>query len=188
MVDLERAMAHLGIDWDMSADQSALLSGYLSAAIRVVETRAQTILEEREVTQRFDRLVDRCGRSMIRLAWAPVVSVEGIDYLDGDGVAAELSEGDYGFRIVLGVPTLLLPPIDGSWPDVLTEPGSVTIRYTAGYGGNAGDAPGDLEAAVLMMVGHFWHNREAVLTGSISEEMPLGVAALCNPYRHSMIG
>lgn len=191
-VDLDRAKAHLGIDWDMSADQAALLSAYLSAAIAAVENSAQTLLAERAVTQRLDSLTDRHGRSMIRLDWGPVVSVQGIDYLDADGVAATLTEGDGEFRIVAGLPTLLLPPVDEAWPMPHDSLGAVTVRYTAGYGGEgeeaAGEAPGALDAAVLLMVGHLWHNREAVITGSIAEELPLGVAALCNPYRHSLIG
>lgn len=191
-VDLDRAKAHLGIDWAMSAEQSALLAAYLSAAIGAVEIEAQTLLSEREVTQRLDSLVDRQGRSMVRLDWAPVVSVEGIDYLDADGVTATLIEGDGEFRIVAGVPTLLLPPVDAAWPTPHCSPGAVMIRYTAGYGGEgeqaAGPSPGDLDAAVLLMVGHLWHNREAVVTGTIAEELPLGIKALCSPYRHSLLG
>lgn len=191
-VDLDRAKAHLGIDWAMAADQSALLNAYLSAAIAAVENRAQTLLTERAVTQRLDSLTDRHGRSIVRLEWGPVVSVEGIDYLDADGVSATLLEADGEFRIVEGVPTLLLPPVDEAWPVPHCSPGAVTIRYTAGYGGSgpsaAGDAPGDLDAAVLLMVGHLWHNREAIYTGiGQPDEVPLGVTALCNPYRHSLI-
>lgn len=190
-VDIERAKAHLGIDWDLAPEQLALVTAYLSASIAAVEKQAQTLLTEREVRQRIDRFVDRRGCSTIRLHWGPVVSVEGIDYLDAYGVAATLDIGAGDFRLVEGVPALLLPPVDGSWPTAIEEPGSVTIRYTAGYGGSglnaAGDSPGDLDAAVLMMVGHLYHNRETVVTGTIATEMPMGVAALCFPYRHTLL-
>jgi len=189
VVDLERAKAHLGIDWEQSAEQEALVTAYLGAAIAAVEKQAQTILDEREVTQQLDRFTDRCGRDTIRLQWGPVVSVEGIDYLDGDGVAAEL-DPDTDFRLVSGVPALLLPPIDGSWPAYREDPRSIVVRYTAGYGGSgpsgAGDLPGDLEAAVLLMVAHLYHNREAVSDGA-ANEVPLGVKAFCAPYRHTLI-
>jgi uncharacterized phiE125 gp8 family phage protein len=121
---------------------------------------------------------------MLRLAWAPVVSVEGIDYLDGDGVAAELVEDDGEFRIVAGIPCLLLPPSDGSFPTSFDEAGAVTVRYTAGYA--EGEAP-DLEMAVLMLGAHYYHNREAVVTGTIATELPLGVAAICHSYKHTLI-
>lgn len=187
-VDLDRAKAHLGIDWVQSADQAALLTAYLGAAIAAVEKQAQTLLSERAVTQRLDSLVDRLGRSVIRLDWAPFVSLQGIDYLDADGVTATLTEGAGELRIVAGVPTLLLPPVSGSWPASHLSDGAISIRYTAGYGGDAGETPGDLDAAVLLMVGHLWHNREAVVTGTIATEMPMGVAALCGPYRHTPLG
>lgn len=187
LISLERVKAHLGIDWDLTSELTALLAGYLAAAIRMVETRAQTILAARAVTQRFDGLVNAHGRSMLRLAWAPVVSVEGIDYLDSDGTQVTLTEGDGEYRRVAGIPCLLFPPVAGSWPSVLSESGSVSVRYTAGYGGiEEGPTPGDLEAAVLLMVGHLYHNREAVSEGG-GAEMPLGVAAFCSPYRHTLI-
>lgn len=191
-VDIDLAKAHVGIDWTQSAEQEALCVALLGSAKAAVERRAQTILEERAVVQRFDGLVDRRGCSTLRLAWAPVVSVEGIDYLDADGVSASLLEADGDFRIVAGIPCLLLPPVDGSWPTVLGEPGSVSVRYTAGYGGalpdGAGPSPGDLDAAVLMMFAHLYHNREAVVTGTIATELPLGVGAFCDAHRHTLLG
>lgn len=188
MITLERARAHLGIDWEQSADQDALVGAYLAGAVAAVERRAQTLLTERAVEQRIDRLVDRRGRSAVRLAWAPVVSVEGIDYFDADGVEQTLSVSGSEFRLVAGIPGLLLPPLDAAWPSFPAEPGAARIRYTAGYGGaELGDAPGDLVAAVLMMVGHLYHNREAVVTGAAATEVPMGVAALCDAHRHTLI-
>lgn len=186
-VDIERAKAHLGIDWTQSAEQEALVAAMLASAIAAVEQRAQVLLAEREVVQRFDRFTDRQGRELIRLAWAPVVSVEGIDYLDADGVAATLTLDDGEFRTVDGIPCLLLPPVDGSFPALFDEVGAVSVRYTAGYGGDAGETPGDLDAAVLLMTAHLYHNREAVVTGGGAAELPLGVQALCQPHRHTLI-
>lgn len=188
MISLERARAHLGIDWEQSSDQDALVAAYLAGAVASVERRAQTLLTERAVEQRLDSLVDRRGRSAVRLAWAPVVSVEGIDYVDGDGVEQTLAATGSEFRLVAGIPGMLLPPIGAAWPYFPTEPGAARIRYTAGYGGAAlGEAPGDLVAAVLMMVGHLYHNREAVVTGGVATELPMGVAALCDAHRHTLI-
>lgn len=183
-VDLDRFKAHLGIDWEPSAAETAMLTGMLAGAVRAVETQAQSLIEEREVEQRFDAFTDRQGRSMLRLAWAPVVSVEGIDYLDADGVEATITEDDGEFRIVAGIPCLLLPPTDAAFPTTFDETGSLTVRYTAGYA--SGEVP-DLEMAVLMLGAHYYHNREAVVTGSTATELPLGVAAICNTYRHTLI-
>lgn len=181
-VDIDKAKAHLGIDWEQTADQEALVTGILASAIRAVENRSHLILVEREVTQRLDHFWGRAGSSTITLNYAPVVSVEGIDYLDDEGTNIELLPDD-DFRVVIGSPGMIFPPIDGSWPTPLGDPGSIIVRYTAGYGGTAGDAPEDLDAAVLFMVGHLWHNREAVVTGTIATELPMAVETMCDFYR-----
>ncbi len=40
-----------------------------------------------------------------------------------------------------------------------------------------------IRAAMLLMVGHWYENREAVIVGSISSELPLAVECLLHPYR-----
>lgn len=192
-VSFGQAQAHLGIDWEPSVEQAMLIATYLAAAVAAVEARAQTILAERAVVQRLDRLVDRQGRSALRLAKAPVISVEGIDFIAPDGLSTTLTLGAAQLRVVQGFPAFVVPPVDAAWPATIDgEPGAVRVRYTAGYGravenGGAGPAPWDLKAAVLMMVGHLYHNREAVVTGSAASELPLGVAAFCAAHRHSFL-
>ncbi|EKT1335036.1 phage gp6-like head-tail connector protein [Salmonella enterica] len=41
---------------------------------------------------------------------------------------------------------------------------------------------GDIKLGVLMLVGHFYENREATATGAINE-MPLAVSFLIDPWR-----
>jgi uncharacterized phiE125 gp8 family phage protein len=181
-VDLARAKAHLRVDFD---EEDALIGAYLSAAIGAVEKASQRILTERELVFRADTLGgDARGLS---LPHGPVVSVEGIDIIGSDGVAETLTVAGGDFRVVAGDPYILLPPLDGSWPGTADQPGAVSVRYTAGYGGSAGDAPGELDAAVLLMVGHLYLNREAA-RASASEEIPMGVQTLCWPFRRMLLG
>mgnify|MGYP003558178811 FL=1 len=43
--------------------------------------------------------------------------------------------------------------------------------------------PAPLRQAVLLLAGHFYENREAVLVSAISKEIEFAVTALCAPYR-----
>lgn len=57
--------------------------------------------------------------------------------------------------------------------------------------GTAGDTPpmvvNDLVlAAVLLIVGHLYGNREDVITGTIATELPQGSRALLAPYRKGL--
>lgn len=42
----------------------------------------------------------------------------------------------------------------------------------------------DLVTAMLLLIGTWYANRESVVVGSISSELPMGVKALIEPYRH----
>lgn len=45
------------------------------------------------------------------------------------------------------------------------------------------DAPGGIRRAVLMLAAHFYENREAVLVGIGSNELPLGYYDLIAPHQ-----
>lgn len=188
-LDLARAKAHLRVDFDA---EDGLIAGYLAAAIGAVERLTGRILEERDLVYRLDRWTDRLGRERIVLPYDPVVSVEGVDYVDPDGAPQEMlpeaAPGDGGFRTVAGEPYMLLPPAAESFPALADRPGAISVRHTAGYGGDAGDAPAELEAAVLLMLGHLYMNREAVGQAGAVSELPLGVDALCAPWRRMSLG
>jgi len=96
-------------------------------------------------------------------------------------------------------------PFAGSWPGAVTVPGGVSairVQYSAGYAApdevlavssssSSSDSdfvpgpplPKAYRAAMLLMIGHLWENREAVNVGNIVTELPLGVTALLRPTR-----
>jgi hypothetical protein len=51
-----------------------------------------------------------------------------------------------------------------------------------------GGAPADLEQAVLMVAGHWYENREAVLVGVAAQEIPFGAAQIIGEYREYSFG
>jgi len=68
-----------------------------------------------------------------------------------------------------------------SWPSATLRPhNGVCVTYIAGYGDAAADVPEDITRAILLMVGHLYENREAVITGSGagSKELEMAVDAL----------
>lgn len=42
----------------------------------------------------------------------------------------------------------------------------------------------DLSTAMLLLIGHWYANRESVVIGSISSELPLAVDSLIKPYQY----
>lgn len=71
-----------------------------------------------------------------------------------------------------------------SWPTV-ADGTSIRIRYRAGYGDEseaAGQLPASIKAAMLLMLGHLYANREAS-TEKAMTTIPLGVESLLRPHR-----
>ena len=48
--------------------------------------------------------------------------------------------------------------------------------------------PASIDQAVLLLIGHWFANREAVLSGTVAVELPLAFDALVAPHRNIMGG
>lgn len=46
----------------------------------------------------------------------------------------------------------------------------------------------DITTAMLLLIGHWYANRESVVVGTITSEVPMAVDALIIPYRHYHFG
>ena len=112
----------------------------------------------------------------------PVIAVTEVAYVDEADAVTVLDPADY--RSIEGEPWSLLAPLGGSWPSAAARDDAVRVRYLAGY--EAGDCPPELQAAVLLMLGHLYANREAV-SERAGGEVPFGVEALCSPFRRVML-
>jgi hypothetical protein len=63
------------------------------------------------------------------------------------------------------------------WPDTDESPNAIAITFNAGWPTQSA-IPGTLTQAIRMLVSHFYENREAVMTGTISKEVELGVQSM----------
>jgi len=128
------------------------------------------------MTQGWELVLDGFPPGTIRLPVGPVQSLDSLTYLDGAGVERSLSAA---------LTNVDAGPIDGrvtsisGWPATANRTGTVTLRWTAGEA----VCPPDLAAAIKLLAGHFYANREGVVTGMTATEMPLGVSALVQRHR-----
>ncbi|XUU60647.1 head-tail connector protein [Erythrobacter sp. HA6-11] len=111
----------------------------------------------------------------ISLGVWPVTGITSIKWLDSD--AAEIIGDPAIWRI--GVRDQLRLKPGQVLPSGVR--GGVEITFDAGF--TSQNRPSALVHAVKMFTAHLFANREAVLTGTISGEIPLGFRALCQSYR-----
>lgn len=113
----------------------------------------------------------------IQLPKPPLISVTSVTYTDNAGSATVLSSALYGVdtdsepgRVVLNYGEV--------WPsNTLRTMNPIQIVYVAGYGA-ASAVPARFKQAILLLVGHWYENREGVMLGTISKEIELAVESL----------
>lgn len=119
----------------------------------------------------------------LQLPHPPLQSVTSITYVDFNGDTQTLSTGLYDVNVYPTGDGEVVRGYTDSWPAVRGHLNDVTVTYVAGYGDAATDVPAAIVQACQLLIGHWYANREAVVTGTISTEIQFTVDALLSPYR-----
>lgn len=171
-VSLELARMQCQIDADIT-DEDALIDGMIKAAVDYCEKATGRAL----ITQ--EKQYIGCFSSVIELM-PNLLSVESIKYIDTNGTEQTLSADQYYNDIASVIGKVIKI---GTYPSTqATHPQPVTISFTCGYG-DADAVPDSIKQCILMLVGHWYRNRESVSVGTINSEMEFAATALLNNYR-----
>lgn len=163
--------------------EDGLFESLIKSAYQHAETRTGRIFHTDTRTLVLDGFGSASGA--IELPWTPVQSVDSVEYVDLDGATQTLNSPPLRLDTRQLYP-LLMPQWGTEWPATIAEPESVTITATVGYAD--AELPGDVRAALLLIIGHLYANRESVVMGTISSELPMGVSMLLDPYKIHRIG
>lgn len=179
-ITLDEAKLHLRVD-DPSED--ALIESLITAAREQAEefTRRQLCTATwRMKLDWFPCDPNEFGRSEIVLPKPPLQSVTSITYVDADGATQTLSSSLYTVD-TSSEPARLVPAYGEVWPTPRSQADSVTVTFVAGYGA-ASAVPASVKAAMKLLIGHLYENRQSVVTGTITASLPV-TESLLNPYR-----
>jgi uncharacterized phiE125 gp8 family phage protein len=104
-----------------------------------------------------------------------------VAYTDEAGTEAEYE----GFLAPVGRhPLRVYPGIDDEFPG-LGSGGAISVTYTAGYPeGSQDEAMLIGKRAMLLLIGHWFENREGVVVGQASHEVELAVQSMLDELRH----
>jgi uncharacterized phiE125 gp8 family phage protein len=172
IVSLADAKAHLSVEADETGFDD-LIAALRDAAVDMVERYCGVYLAPRTGAVWSAECLPR----RLRLPVRPVTAVTGFAYLDSAGDAAEVDVA----TLRVGPGGELLPLAGVCWP----AGNGFAVTFSAGY--TATNRPPALVQAVKMFIAHLFTNREAVVTGTITAEIPLGFQALCAQFRPVLI-
>lgn len=177
-VTLEEVRRHLRID---AGADDPLISGLVMAATAWLDGPGGW-LGRALVAQTLELRQDGFGwcDSAAFLPFPPAIEIVSITYDDAAGIEQTVPTGDY--RLLGGNDGLFrVAPAHGkAWPTTRGASEAVRIRYRAGYGA-ATAVPAPIRQAILLLVGHWYANREAASTDRSVAELPLAWMLCCSP-------
>lgn len=182
-VSLSEAHLHLRLDTEGSPPShpdDLLLEAFISAAREYAENYTGQALAEKTFEYRV------AVSASILIPMAPVLEVVSVKYLDSDDVVQTVDPSVYELDPSDPNASVLKLQTDQTWPSGASE---LRIQFLAGYipAGSSpayASVPFSIKAGILLMLGHLYENREAVIAvNAVPYEIPLGVEALLRPYR-----
>ena len=172
-VTLAEAKLHLRVDHN---DEDALIQGLIKLARQDIERMCTVALIE----QSWSLALDYWPGRLFELPIWPVASLDGITWRDGAGQTQTVDPTIYAADFASRPARVAL--VEGAnWPDGELWPlGAVSIQFTAGFGADGTAVPERYRQAMLLLIGHYYENREATLTGTGAnvQLLPFGVTAL----------
>lgn len=150
-----------------------MLSNWAKSAMDFAETWTGRSLLTRTLRQSWDSIPSEgCP---LRLAFPPLVAVTSIEYLVDD---AWSTFSNLSYRVDTDAePGLVILKSGEAWPTVDDGRGGSVLRATfdSGFGAQATDVPQLIRDACLLLVAHWFENREATTTQQAASFQPAPV-------------
>jgi uncharacterized phiE125 gp8 family phage protein len=191
-VTLAEAQLHLRVDHNDELD-------LINSLLRTARDFCERFTNRQFVTATYDLTIDRFPTQSfwssmskayvwesgdIILPKPPLQSVTSITYVDGSGMSQTLSATVYEVDTGLQ-PGAIRLKYDQMWPSIRDQKNAITIKFKAGYGPKE-SVPETIKAAIKLMLGHLYENREATLLANRSleiSELPFGISSLLWGYK-----
>ena len=173
-ISLAESKAHLRVD---TADDDT----FITSLITTSRLQVEAILGLALIQQAWTWRLDAWPSGEVVLPLRPVTSVAAVRIQSADLTWVTLPAANY---IVDGqnMPARLVA--NGV---ALQQPGAaangIEVQFTAGFGATASDVPAPLRQAILLLVAHWYENREPVISGAPPTLFPDAVIGLLEPYR-----
>lgn len=181
-VSLDAAKRHLRVDFE---SEDVLIRSMIETAKEYVETRTGRTLITTTYALKRDCFPQR-GK-YLALKFPPLQSIIDVTYFDADNVSQTLAAAKYRLLVDEYCESGLELDAKEEWPATYDREDAVTVNFIAGYGADDVLVPAIAKHAILLLVGHWYENREAVLVGTVSKELELTIDTLLGALGHGWI-
>ena len=156
----------------------------ITSLIKTARTDVELMTRRALITQTWDGYLDEFpGEDSLEIPLPPLQSITSIKYTTSDGVEHTFASASY-YVDTISEPGRVVLNEGYSWPgDELRAANGVAIRFVCGYGASSSYVPEPVRQAMLLLIGHYYENREASSLGNDLNLIPRGVDELLGNYR-----
>lgn len=185
VITTDEAKLWLRVDGD---EEDATIAALIAAATSRFDGR-DGVLGRCLAPQTWRLELPRFPLGELKLPLPPTISIEAVEYTDGDGQTQELQD----FRTVLGgwSGARLLPALGAAWPATADVPDAVRVTFRAGYVTDASPAalavPDAIKQAMLLLITDWFEERRNFTVGGAMSPLPVATEALIAPFRSNYV-
>ena len=170
-ITVDEAMDHLRVT---DNSERTYIGSLVAAARMIYEEQTRRALVTQTRTMSFNCFPAGVA---IDMPGTPLQSITSVAYTDTGGDAQTFTSADYSADTV-STPGRLLLGMNKSWPsDVGDVEHAIVITYVCGFGLPAA-VPDTHKQAIRLLTGHWFENREAIVTGTIATDLPHSLKSL----------
>lgn len=188
-LDLVVPAAKLPVSVAEAKVQAQVTTSRLDAAvdgwIRAAVDRGQFATRRQFCTATWRAWFDDGWPAFIEVPLPPLQDVTSVEYVDIDGAWQTLAASQYAVIKPQGphaVRGRIVPAYGVTWPSVRCQPAAIKVTFVAGYG-EPDDVPAMLKLAILRDVAALAANREDVIVGTSTTEMPRSSTDVYRSFR-----
>lgn len=174
-VTLAELKNYLRVD---DGSQNTVLTNLIKAARINVEHEQKRQL----ITATWEHELDEFPAGDIVIPHPPLISVTSISYEDVAGDTQTWAASNYQVDTAALRGTVSVEPSQSYPTTEADRKNAVTITYKAGYGISTTDVPETTRFAIMMLAAHWHENREPVVIGMTTSEIPMHVKSLINAH------
>ena len=171
---LTEAKTHLKVD--TTADDT-----FITNLIRSATSSAQEYTNRFFIATTIQQYGDK-WEDISNLFKSPVASVTHIKYVDPDGTLQTLSTDVYFVDDVNKPARIGLKP-NQSFPEIIDRLNAIYVEYVVGIAAGPDEVDEGIRQALLLTIGNWYQNRQAVVTGTIATELPMNAKFLLDQYK-----
>lgn len=166
-----------------SSDDDAYITRLIAAAVAYTDARGS--LGRAMITQKWAQSFYEHD-SRVYLKIVPAKTLTAVKYYDTNNVQQTATTSDY--MLVANDDWAYVEPVSGkTWPSTYNRTDAIRLEFEAGYGAAASDVPQQVRHALMMLVAHWYENREDTAE-KVPESIPFGFEMLLNTERTSWYG